>query len=673
VKKLLIDLDKGVSRGDSKKIKVVIITTVMLTFISYWRASAIVLSDLASSAYYALGIADQAVGPSAPWFILFVMLFAYGIRAVYIESSSMFVRGGVYRVVHEALGETAAKFSVSALLFDYLITAPISAVSGGLYIAGLVNSTMQYLGLQFTIPSQTTAMVIAIAIELYFWRKNLIGIEESSEKALRIFQITSVLAIVLFVWSIVTISVRGFVLPPFTIHLSDDALGLLKHVNWLKTIGLVGVLVGMGHSILAVSGEETLAQVYREIEAPKLKNLLKTGMIIFIFAFMFTGVNSLFASMVVPQEELLGKYNDNALSGLAMHMLGSRPILLGLQAFVVVVGFLILAGAVNTALIGANSVLNRVAEDGVLHEWFRRPHPRFGTSYRIINTLAILQLIIIIGSRGDVFLLGEAYAFGVVWSFIMKAYSMIVLRYKQTQHREWRVPLNVKIRGVEIPIGLGLVLLVLLLLGIVNLFTKPLATAGGISFTIILYVIFAFSERANKRHAAQRGSELERFNIVGQDQLTIEAIGCQHQNRKLVAVSAPNRLYHLLKCLEESDPETTDIIVVNAKILAGENATVDNSIAAEQEKLFSEVIRQAEKAGKTVFPIVVPTNNATYAIAHTAAQLGVQEVYMGFSQRYPPDYQLDNFALYWGMVQQDESKQITLRAMDAKSELKAVL
>ena len=144
---------------DAKKVKVVVITTVMLSFISYWRASAIVLSDLASSAYYALGIAEKAVGPSAPWFVLFVMLFAYGIRAVYIESSSMFVRGGVYRVVHEALGETAAKFSVSALLFDYLITAPISAVSAGLYIAGLLNALLHYSGVNLVLNPNIVAVI----------------------------------------------------------------------------------------------------------------------------------------------------------------------------------------------------------------------------------------------------------------------------------------------------------------------------------------------------------------------------------------------------------------------------------------------------------------------------------------------------------------------------------
>jgi len=107
----------------------------MLTFISFWRAAAIVLSDLASSAYYAGGDAEKVIGKSAPWFIFAVMLFSYAVRALYIESSSMFTRGGVYRVVKEAMGGTLAKISVSALLFDYVLTGPISAVSAGQYLA----------------------------------------------------------------------------------------------------------------------------------------------------------------------------------------------------------------------------------------------------------------------------------------------------------------------------------------------------------------------------------------------------------------------------------------------------------------------------------------------------------------------------------------------------------
>src|SRR6476620_7332098 len=83
----------------SQKIKVVVATSVMLSFISFWRAAAIVLNDLGSSAFYAGGIAEQAAGPAAPWFILGVMLFSSTVRMVYVESCSMFVRGGVYKVV----------------------------------------------------------------------------------------------------------------------------------------------------------------------------------------------------------------------------------------------------------------------------------------------------------------------------------------------------------------------------------------------------------------------------------------------------------------------------------------------------------------------------------------------------------------------------------------------
>src|SRR5947209_2192282 len=106
--------------------QVIVVSSVMFTFISYWRTAAVVLCDLASTAYYIGGIVEQSIGPSAPWFILGVMLFSYAVRSVYIESCALFVRGGVYRVVKEAMGGFLAKLSVAALMFDYVLTGPIS-------------------------------------------------------------------------------------------------------------------------------------------------------------------------------------------------------------------------------------------------------------------------------------------------------------------------------------------------------------------------------------------------------------------------------------------------------------------------------------------------------------------------------------------------------------------
>src|SRR5437867_4554421 len=125
--------------------KVIIVGSVMFTFISYWRTAAVVLCDLASTAYYIGGIVEQSIGAAAPWFILAVMIFSYAVRSVYIESCSLFIRGGVYRVVREALGRFFAKLAVSALIFDYLLTGPISGVSAGHYIVGLLLDTLKII------------------------------------------------------------------------------------------------------------------------------------------------------------------------------------------------------------------------------------------------------------------------------------------------------------------------------------------------------------------------------------------------------------------------------------------------------------------------------------------------------------------------------------------------
>src|SRR6266516_2958301 len=152
---------------------VLIATTAMLSFISFWRAAAVVLNDMGSSAFYAGAIAENFIGKTAPWFILAIMILAYAVRSVYIESCSMFVRGGVYRVVKEAMGSTLAKFSVSALMFDYILTGPISGVSAGLYLTGLINELLRASRAGFTAPMNATAAFFAIVVTIYFWWENI--------------------------------------------------------------------------------------------------------------------------------------------------------------------------------------------------------------------------------------------------------------------------------------------------------------------------------------------------------------------------------------------------------------------------------------------------------------------------------------------------------------------
>ena len=141
--------------------RVLIASTAMLAFISFWQAAAVVLNDMGSSAFYAGAIAEHFIGKAAPWFILAIMLLSFAVRSVYIESCSMFVRGGVYRVVEEAMGGMLAKFSVSALMFDYILTGPISGVSAGLHLAGLLNELLRYARFDLVLPTDLTAAAFA--------------------------------------------------------------------------------------------------------------------------------------------------------------------------------------------------------------------------------------------------------------------------------------------------------------------------------------------------------------------------------------------------------------------------------------------------------------------------------------------------------------------------------
>jgi len=626
----------------------------MLSFISFWRAAAIVLSDLASSAYYVGGIAETAIGEAAPWFILAIMLFSYAVRAVYIESCSMFVRGGVYKVVLEAMGGTLAKFSVSALMFDYVLTGPISAVSAGLYLGGLINETGERLHLLgMRVHPEHFAAAFAVAVTFYFWRKNIIGIHESSEKALRIMQITTVMVVILIVWCLATILRNGFYPVPAPVvsnlKFSPEALGWLKGTGW-HSIPLIAVLIGLGHSLLAMSGEETLAQVNREIAHPKLKNLERAGFVIFIYSLLFTSLVSFFAVMIIPTADRQNFLN-NLIGGLSMYLIGPVSLRLLFHGFVVLVGTLILAGAVNTAIIGSNGVLNRVAEDGVLPDWFRHPHKKFGTTSRIINLIAGLQLITILISRGNVYMLGEAYAFGVVWSFAMKALSVLVLRYKQPEGRQWKVPLNIRVGGMELPVGLFLITVALFALASINVLTKKVATISGVSFTIAFFALFEFSDVYNRKRRARHEEEHEKFRLDTRADLSAEAIRVRPGN-VLVAVRNPHRLQHLQRILTKTDTRKLDIVVVSVRQVtpagSGEHQLETSQLFSDDETaVFTRVVELAEKAGKHVELMVVPGGDPYEAVVQTAARLKSSRIVMGLSPKLTPSEQGELLGRYW--------------------------
>ncbi len=686
---------------------VIVISSVTFSFITYWRTAAVVLCDLGSTAFYIGGIVEQSIGPAAPWFILAVMLFSYAVRWVYIESCTLFVRGGVYRVVREAMGPLPARVAVSALIFDYILTGPISGVSAGQYIVGLLLELISHTaGVKISRDTSELckhwgSVLIACAITIYFFRKNLIGIHESSEKALKIMIVTTVMAVVMITWCGVTLAMRpageinAVPIEPdlrpkmnLAAEMEENPTGFLRSTtlgkslnnlsgaNWLSLLGAVGICLAFGHSILAMSGEETLAQVYREVESPKLLNFKKAAFVVFVYSLLFTGGISFLAVMLIPNEVRMRDYADNLIGGLAMNVWAPQwaqpwaPLLL--NGFVVLVGFLVLAGACNTAIIGSNGVLNRVAEDGVVPAWFLRPHPRYGTTYRILYVILVLQLGTIIFSRGDVLWLGEAYAFGVVWSFVFQALSMTILRFRDPRPRAFKVPLNIPLGKVELPLGLILILLILLAAAIMNLLTKELATIGGVTFTIIFFTLFTLSELYYERkRRGVKHEHLEQFNRATAPQVTPATLGLSKPFRKLVAIRSPQNLFMLEKSLAETDPDTTEVVVMTAKEIppGGSPLPEDIELDIYDQQLMTAVVTVAEHAGKEVKPVIAPTNNPLHAVIRMAKDLQAQELILGASNKYTADEQLEQIAFYWISLHEGQTAPLTVRLLSRQRDV----
>src|SRR6266404_6344763 len=631
-------------------VKVFVATTVMLTFISFWRAAAIVLSDLASSAYYAGGDAEKVIGKSAPWFILAVMLFSYAVRALYIESSSMFVRGGVYRVVKEVMGGTLAKFSVSALLFDYVLTGPISAVSAGQYLAGFIEDIARATGHPIAhFPENAFAAAFGALVAIYFWWKNTQGLHESSQKAVQIMIITTVMVVILIIWCTITVLRVPIHLPPSpltpgVVPLNRESLGWLDG-TWIGHLTFIILFVGFGHSVLAMSGEETLAQVNREIAHPKLKNLEKTGLVIFVYSLFFTSLVSFFAVMIIP-DKIRPAYFGNLIGGISVFLVGPDWAKLVFHGFVVLVGVLILAGAQNTSIVGANGVLNRVAEDGVLTEWFQKPQRKYGTTYRIINLVVGMQLLTIVLCGGNVYSLAALYAFGVIWSFAMKSMAVLVLRFTEPSKREWKVPLNIPLgHGRELPLGVILIAAVLLITAVVNFFTKYQATIGGVLFSLVFFALFTYSERRVAKERKGKPENVDQFRVYGNDEPATETLGVRPGNI-LVAIRDPKNLYYLREVLRRTDTNKQDVVVMTARLYQREhsfsgNTTMEASQVFDhyEQELFTAAVAAAEKEGKPISLLVVPATNVFDAIVGTAHRLESSRIVSGLSNKLTPDEQ----------------------------------
>ena len=133
----------------------------------------------------------------------------------------------------------------------------------------------------------------------------------------------------------------------------------------------------------------------------------------------------------------------------------------------------------------------------------------------------------------------------------------------------------------------------------------------------------------------------------------------------------PHNLSHLDRALHEAEHADVDVVVPTVKVERELVATGDNpNFTPDEQSIFTAVVDLAEKHGKTVVPLVVTSNDTFFAIARTAQELGAAEVVLGRSGKVAPDVQAESFAVRWGAVEPDAAREMTVRIVTDREDLR---
>jgi hypothetical protein len=244
-----------------------------------------------------------------------------------------------------------------------------------------------------------------------------------------------------------------------------------------------------------------------------------------------------------------------------------------------------------------------------------------------------------------------------------------VLRFKEKSPREWKVPFNINLGSNEMPIGLGVIATLLFSIAGINLITKEVATISGVAFTLVFFLIFLISERINERKEGTAAHvEMDQFQIHTQENVSSESVGL-HPGNTLCFVHDYHTLDHVRKALQLTSTSKEDLVVMTVQILKGPDTgykgiAEHRIFTSYKQLLFTRVVALAEKEGKSVHLLVVPSSNIPDAIARTAAQLESGQVIDGPSPVLTPEGQAKRFRKAWEKLRDKPKHQIRFRIIE---------
>ena len=606
-----------------RPIRVVLSSTALLPFMSVRKAAALAIAQLGVAAFFISGIARDALGESAAWFILAATVLAAFARAIDIESWSLLIPGGFVSRVTSAFGARAAGVAKAAALVERVLLGALACVVVGHYLASV--SATAIAGFRFTgyVRPEDLAMPIAIVAIGLLWLPARIGRDVGRDPMARGVWVGVGVVMLAIIWGAITIAARRVSLSPLM-----APPPIPSFTGWAAVDAALALVLGFALTLPVVGGGEALSRAAHELPPPRVQALRRTGLLAAFFAVAATAFGAFLVVLLVPVgEETL--WLNAPLVGLAQHLAAPAAVR-GVMAIALAgAAVLLLIPAAHAALGDAEQMLHRYSADGTLPSGLGSLHTRFGTPARAIDVTVAATILVVLAGGGRIAWLARAYGIALAVMLVLTVAALARLRRTRPAPAPFKARGNVATSSRELPVGLFAAAAIVAVSAATMILTGDIASiAAG-----TLITVFALWFTAARRHAApaEISPDESTFDLLLAAELSPAQIevpaGCV-----LAPVRNPHLLAHVVAALQT--PGDREVVVMTARLLdvdVNEEGAGQTTPTPYERRLLSDVVALAERVGRPVRLLIVPARSVVDAIVGTVIRLRASDVYVGES------------------------------------------
>ena len=635
----------------NRRVRVVLSTTTLLSFMSVSKATALALAELGVAVFFVAGVARSFIGESALWFILAASVLSAVVRAIDIEGWAFFIPGGLPGRAQRAFGSPVANIATAAVLTERLLLVAMASVLCGQYAVSFGAAWIAEWSVTARLTVQELVVVGATLLIGVLWVRYRLGVSLSSAAVARAVWLGVGVIGALIVFGLAALMRQDSSRLAITLGLAQGSPG-----NASLPAQLLRLLAGFAFVLPVLGGGDALARAAHEFAPPRLQALRRTSIFVVVFVFITTGLSSLLFVALVPARQA-NFWANTPLSGLAQH-LNLPEWAIGLMVVLIPAATLaMLLPAAHAALEDAEQLLRRLWTQQVLDEHLGRPSAVSRGAANSSNVAAAAAVLITFVSGAQIAWLSRAYGIAIATTLLLKIATLQRLRKIHREPRAFSLPMNLRFSDRELPLGLivvgavvGLSALALLLRGDIPSLAA-MSLIGGLAFVIA----------AGRRESEARVmEEAEPFELSTSPDISLGQVEVRPDN-VLVCVRHPHSLGHVTAALQECGDR--DVVVVTARLLGidvDDETGGETASTREERRLFSHVVAVTERCGRPVRLLIVPAHNVFDGIIAVAVRLHSSEVHVGESSSLSADDQGRLLSEAWERAEKPKSQHLRL-------------